>query len=166
MTIDNLPLIGRINNSNLLIGTGYNKWGMTNGTIAGKILSDIVLGNDNKYIDLFRLNRSINIKNYSNLVIYNFSNISNYVLSKVKNNYSFYNDSVKIITKDGIKYGIYTDKKGKYHIVKNLCPHLKCNLIFNNIDKTWDCPCHGSRFSIDGKCIFGPSVYDISVDDL
>ena len=166
MTIDNLPLIGRINNSNLLIGTGYNKWGMTNGTIAGKILSDIVLGNDNKYIDLFRLNRSINIKNYSNLVIYNFSNISNYVLSKVKNNYSFYNDSVKIITKDGIKYGIYIDKKGKYHIVKNLCPHLKCNLIFNNIDKTWDCPCHGSRFSIDGKCIFGPSVYDISVDDL
>ena len=42
------------------------------------------------------------------------------------------------------------------------CPHMKCNLVFNDEEKTWDCPCHGSRFDLDGKCIEGPSNYDIS----
>jgi len=57
-----------------------------------------------------------------------------------------------------------TDKNGVEYKVKNICPHLKCNLIFNNIDKTWDCPCHGSRFDKEGNVLFGPSVYDIKVD--
>ena len=47
--------------------------------------------------------------------------------------------------------GIYTDDNGNKHIVSNICPHMKCNLIFNYIDKTWDCPCHGSRFTEDGE---------------
>lgn len=56
---------------------------------------------------------------------------------------------------------IYIDDQNKEHIVYNKCPHLKCSLIFNEVEKTWDCPCHGSRFDIDGKCIQGPSCYDI-----
>ena len=56
----------------------------------------------------------------------------------------------------------YLDENKKEHIVYNLCPHLKCGLIFNAIEHTWDCPCHGSRFDIDGKSIEGPSNYDIS----
>jgi len=164
MTDDSLPLIGRVNNSNLLIATGYNKWGMTNGTIAGKILSDIILNKDNKYIELFKVNRKINMKKIVNLTMYNYSNMKRYIISKVKTNYSFYNDNVKIVTENGIKYGIYTDKNGVEYKVKNICPHLKCNLIFNNIDKTWDCPCHGSRFDKEGNVLFGPSVYDIKVD--
>ena len=50
------------------------------------------------------------------------------------------------------------------HIVNNICPHFKCNLIFNNFDKTWDCPCHGSRFDFDGHLIEGPSKEDIKTD--
>ncbi len=165
MTADGMPLIGRINNTNLLIATGYNKWGMTNGTIAGKIISDIILNKNNKYIELFRINRPLNMKKIVNLTIYNYSNMKRYIISKVKTNYSFYNENVKVITKNGIKYGIYTDKTGKEYIVKNTCPHMKCNLIFNNIDKTWDCPCHGSRFDKEGNVLFGPSVYNIKVDE-
>ena len=62
MTSDGMPLIGRINNSNLLIATGYNKWGMTNGTIAGKIISDIILNKENEYIEFFKVNRKIDMK--------------------------------------------------------------------------------------------------------
>ena len=164
MTDDGMPLIGRVNNSNLLIATGYNKWGMTNGTIAGKILSDIILNKDNKYIELFKVNRKLNMQKIVNLTMYNYSNMKRYIISKVKTNYSFYNDNVKVIIKDGIKHGVYTDKNGKEYIVKNLCPHMKCNLIFNSIDKTWDCPCHGSRFDKEGNVIFGPSVYNIKLD--
>ena len=57
---------------------------------------------------------------------------------------------------------IYIDENKKEHIVLNRCPHMKCGLVFNPLEKTWDCLCHGSRFSIDGKCIEGPSNLDIS----
>ena len=56
----------------------------------------------------------------------------------------------------------YIDENKKEHIVYNTCPHLKCSLIFNEVEKTWDCPCHASRFDIDGKCLEGPSNYDIT----
>ena len=64
---------------------------------------------------------------------------------------------------DGKSCGIYKDKTGKEHIVSNTCPHLKCSLIFNNADRTWDCPCHGSRFDINGNLLEGPSVFDIKI---
>jgi len=165
MTDDGIPLIGRVNNSNLLIATGYNKWGMTNGTIAGKIISDIIQNKSNKYIELFQVHRKINMKKIINLTIYNYSNMKRYIISKIKTDYYFYHDNVKIITENGIKYGVYTDKTGETFKVKNTCPHMKCNLIFNNIDKTWDCPCHGSRFDKEGNVIFGPSVYSIKIDE-
>ena len=50
-------------------------------------------------------------------------------------------------------------------MVKKRCPHLKCTLIFNKEEHTWDCPCHGSRFDLEGNTIFGPSEYDIKIDN-
>ena len=75
---------------------------------------------------------------------------------------SWYNN-VKIEDVDGKKVGVYTDDEGEEHKVFIKCPHLGCNLFFNEKEKTWDCPCHGSRFSVDGKVIDGPSNYDISL---
>lgn len=81
--------------------------------------------------------------------------------SEINKNKSWYkNVTFKKI--DGINVGIYKDELGKNHIVKTNCPHLGCTLIFNSIEKTWDCPCHASRFDIDGNVISGPSNYDIS----
>ena len=48
-------------------------------------------------------------------------------------------------------------------MVYTKCPHMGCRLLFNEIEKTWDCPCHASRFNLDGKCISGPSNFDIGV---
>ena len=165
VTTDNLPIIGFLeeDNKNLLIGTGYNLWGMTNGTIAGKILSDLILGNKNKYEELFNPNRTFNINKLKNYVSYNFSNSFSFIKSKLNKNYPFYKN-VEIIEKNNKKYGKYTDEDGNVYIVSNTCPHMKCSLIFNMVDKTWDCPCHSSRFDIKGNVIKGPSVYSISVD--
>ena len=63
---------------------------------------------------------------------------------------------------EGILYGVYIDNEDKRHIVRLLCPHMKCNLVFNREEKTWDCPCHGSRFDLDGHVIEGPATYDIT----
>ena len=60
---------------------------------------------------------------------------------------------------------IYTDEKGVEHCVHTVCPHMKCHLIFNEKECTWDCPCHGSRFDIDGNVLEGPSVFDIHIEE-
>lgn len=155
ITSDYLPFIGALN-KNLFIATGFNTWGMTNGVIAGKLLSDLLLNKDNNYINLFNPKRSLNIK----VLSYNIKNGLNYINSKLNNSIEP-SPKVEIIEYQGEKYGVYTDENKKRHYVKNICPHMKCNLIFNNVEKTWDCACHGSRFDIDGNVIQGPAVDNI-----
>lgn len=164
-TSDHLPLIGYLekDNPNLLIGTGYNSWGMTNGTIAGKIISDLIMQKENNYSTLFDPNREFNVNKLTSYLSYNLSNGYHYILSKINKKPSFYKESM-IKEIDGVQYGIYTDDNGNEFIVKSTCPHLGCGLVFNSIDKTWDCPCHGSRFDIKGRVVKGPSLYNISVD--
>ncbi len=128
ITNDGLPFIGKIK-GNMLIGTGYNTWGLTNGFLAGKILSDIILNKDNEYLDLFNPKRKIKgvCKNISS-------------------------------TLNGYINGAITKSKEC-----KICPHAYSKLIYNDIEQTWDCPCHGSRFDASGKCISGPSNKDINL---
>ncbi len=162
MTYDNLPFIGEVS-SHLYIATGFNKWGNTNGTISGKVISDLINNNKNKYIELFNPKRGISLDKIKNIPIYNIKVGTRYILNKINPHMNYYNNNVKIKFINGKRCGIYIDDNNKEHIVSNICPHMKCNLIFNYIDKTWDCPCHGSRFTIDGNIIEGPSVYNIKI---
>ena len=160
ITIDSLPFIGLID-KNMLIATGYNTWGMTNGSIAGVILSDIILNKDNKYIELFDPKRGINIGKIINFPLVLGSNICSLTKSKLNKNKYWYSDSIKFEKRNGKNVAIFIDEKKQKHIVYNMCPHLKCGLTFNEIERTWDCPCHGSRFDIDGNVIEGPANYNI-----
>lgn len=126
ITCDGLPIIGKLS-KNMLIGTGYNTWGLGNGFLAGKILSDLIKKKKNSYEKLFDPNR-LSLKLPSNIL----KNIDGYVKGYLK----------------GSKY---------------ICPHLGCKLIYNEIDKTFDCPCHGSRFDESGKCISAPANKDIEI---
>lgn len=157
ITSDKIPLIGEIKH-NLFLATGYNTWGMTNGSIAGEVIKDLVLGKQNKYQSIFDPKRGINKNSFIKFPITLTSTVKSFVGSKVNKNKSWYKESVEF-TND---LGIFTDPDGTKHIVYNKCPHMNCSLIFNEVEKTWDCPCHGSRFNIDGKSIEGPANYDIS----
>jgi len=160
ITPDHMPYIGEIKD-NLYIGVGYNTWGMTNGVLAAKIISDDILGIGNEYKEVFKPNR-INLQTILKLPIYIFNNAKSFIGSKLIKNKKWYSRRVKFYNEDGKCLASYKDEKGINHIVHNKCPHLGCSLIFNEVEKTWDCPCHSSRFDIDGKCIKGPSNYDIS----
>jgi len=163
MTNDALPFIGAINSDNtLLIGTGYNTWGMTNGSLAGKILADIISKNNNKYIELFNPLRKINAGKIINFPLILGGNAYSFIKSKLCKQKNWYSKNIRFEKRNGKDIAIYTDENKKEHIVYNICPHLKCSLIFNETERTWDCPCHGSRFDIDGKCIEGPSNYNIT----
>lgn len=160
MTLDRLPLIGFIKD-NLILATGYNTWGNTNGILAGAIIKDLILKKENKYQKIFDPYRNFNAYKYINYPINIFSNTYSFINSKINKNKSYYKKNPYFTKRNGKNIAIYKDSKGICHVVYNRCPHLKCSLIFNEIEKTWDCPCHGSRFDIDGKCIMGPSNYDI-----
>ena len=72
----------------------------------------------------------------------------------------------KIIEIDGKKIGVYIDEEVNKYAIKPVCTHLGCMLSWNVFDKTWDCPCHGSRFTYDGKCISNPAIKDLEKIDL
>ncbi len=150
ITNDGLPYIGKIKD-NLFIGTGYNTWGLTNGVLAGKIISDMICGKDSEYINLFNPKR-INFSKCLGMISDIYENIKGYVKG-----FSVKNDDVIYKDEDGSKIMNYDGYK-----VFHKCPHLGCGLIFNEVEKTFDCPCHGSRFDKNGKCISGPSNKDIS----
>ncbi len=147
---DKLPFIGKIKD-HLYISSAYNTWGMTNGTIGGRVVADLIMNKDNKYKKLFNPKR-INISLLINSFIGIFHYLRVYFLGIFKRNNPYY---IKI---KGIIYGIYKDDNGNIHKIKLICPHMKCALLFNMKEKTWDCPCHGSRFDLDGNIIEGPST--------
>lgn len=156
MTPDYMPYIGKIR-ENMYVATGYNTWGMTNSILASMIISNLINKKENNYHNIFNPKR----KNILMLPYYILTQIKSFFGPKIIKNKSWYPDNIYI--KNGL--GIYIDKNLKKHIVYNKCPHMGCSLIFNEKEKTWDCPCHSSRFNIDGKCIKGPSKYDISYNN-
>lgn len=163
ITYDYMPFIGKIDDVGMFVLTGFNKWGNTNGIIGGKLISDLLLDKKNEYESLFNPKRNLSLLKIKNLTIYNSMVMTRYILNKIVSSKTYYDDRVSIEYIDGKKCGVYTDENGR-HIVSNICPHMKCNLVFNYVDKTWDCPCHASRFDIDGNVVWGPSVYDIKIN--
>ena len=163
ITIDSLPFIGPLNaEQTLLIGTGYNTWGMTNSSLAGKIISDIILNKPNIYQKLFNPLRKWSLNTIIKFPLILGSNSYSFIKSKISVDKSWYSKNIRFEKRNGKNIAIYTDKDGTEHTVYNTCPHMKCGLIFNELEKTWDCPCHGSRFTIDGVIIEGPSNFNIT----
>lgn len=158
MTSDYLPYIGQIKD-NLYLATGYNTWGMTNGSLAGKVISDLILTGKSKYQELFDPLRGVNI---AQLPLILGSNIKSFVGEMLNHQKDWYDDNIQFKKVNGKEIASYVDDDGKVHTVYTKCPHIGCGLIFNEVELTWDCPCHGSRFNVDGKCIEGPSNCDIS----
>ncbi len=150
---DKLPFIGCIKD-NLFISSAYNTWGMTGGTIGAKIIADLIDHKDNAYIKLFNPKR-LNIP----LIVNSFIGLFHYLKAYIQA--IFQKNNPKYIKIKGITYGIYKDKNGIEHKIKLLCPHMKCPLVFNQKEHTWDCPCHGSRFNLDGQIIETPAKKSI-----
>ena len=121
-----------------------------------KVISDMITNYPNKYIELFDPKR-INLSNVLGTVNNAFKSIEGLVNGMINTN-----NNIEYKTINNKEIAIYKDNLGN-HLVYTKCPHQGCKLLFNEIEKTWDCPCHASRFDIDGKCISGPANKDITV---
>ena len=169
--LDKIPYIGEFSNlmKNMYVGTGFKKWGMTLSNVAGNIITDKIMKNKNEFEDIFTATRIKPIKNRWEVENMLKETVNSIALNKFKvepyNIYKIKNDNGAIIEIDGNNIGIYKDIEGKIYAVKPNCSHLGCLLSWNNLDKTWDCPCHGSRFDYKGKNIYEPAIRDLDTED-
>ena len=127
--------------------------------------SGVILGRENKYEEVFNSTRLKPIKNHEELGNILKEVSYSLVINKLKDIEEYVKDvkqgEGKIIEIDGQKVGAYRNEKGELFLIKPYCSHLGCMLSWNNLDKTWDCPCHGSRFSYEGKQIYDPAIKDL-----
>ncbi len=170
ITLDKIPYIGKYSNiwENAHVATGFNKWGITTSNIAANIITDMIIGRKNRYEDIFISTRVEPVKNRQEVGNMLKETVSSLVLKKFElpesEQASLKNEEGKIIEIEGEKVGAYKDKEGRIYTIVPKCAHLGCELSWNNLDKTWDCPCHGSRYDYTGKMLYGPTVKDLYIN--
>jgi nitrite reductase/ring-hydroxylating ferredoxin subunit len=160
---DHLPVIGPYlpRTDRLLVASGFMKWGLTGGTIAALVLRDRILGRENPWASTFDPNR-ISRRGLPKLAQMNTKVGLELTGDRLKP--ADAGDAQEIppgearIVRDGLgKTGVYRDAAGALHAVSLRCTHLGCLLRFNGAERSWDCPCHGSRFDVDGEVLEGPA---------
>ena len=166
--MDSMGYIGKnsVAEPNVYIVTGDSGNGMTHGTIAGLLIPDLIYGNENPWEEIYSPAR---FKFFSAGKTF-FKELVGGFISYMKNKphdvksvemTNIKNGEGKIVEFEGKKMGAYRDENGALHLVGGECTHLGCLIKWNNDEKSWDCPCHGSRFSHDGKVLNGPANTDL-----
>lgn len=167
ISLDGLPFIGQYSHKtpDWYVLTAFHKWGMTNAMVGANIICDLMLSKDNAYAALFSPQRFIPklvIKPFLKQTINIVGNFLSYLKLPKYNATTLPKNCGDEIFYHFRKVAAYKDEQNQLHICQLHCPHLGCKLKWNAIEKTWDCPCHGSRFTIDGHLIDNPSQKDLA----
>jgi glycine/D-amino acid oxidase-like deaminating enzyme/nitrite reductase/ring-hydroxylating ferredoxin subunit len=166
-TVDGLAFIGRnpLDADNVFIATGDSGMGMTHGTIAGMLLTDLILGKKNPWETLYDPARKP-VRAAAQFAKENLNVAAQYVdwitPSEVESVREIQPGSGAVLRRGLSKVAVYRDGKGNCTEMSATCPHLGCIVHWNAAEQSWDCPCHGSRFTATGKVINGPSNVDLS----
>ncbi len=164
ITPDSIPYIGDFSEGSdgIYVATGFNKWGMTNSMVAAKIISGAVLGNTPHYAKTFspsRFHITDEIAEIAKNGILATSGIIDELIGVPAIDVADLPlGHGGIVVAENRKVGVYKDKEGIVYAVDARCPHLGCQLAWNPDEKSWDCPCHGSRYDFSGKLLDGPST--------
>jgi glycine/D-amino acid oxidase-like deaminating enzyme/nitrite reductase/ring-hydroxylating ferredoxin subunit len=161
-TIDGLAFIGRnpVDNPNVYVATGDSGMGMTHGTIAGLLISDLILGRPNPWEQLYDPSRKTVqaaggfIKENVNVAL----QYGDWLTPGEADSVDEIPPGCGAIIRRGMsKVAAYRSPQGEVTELSAVCPHLGCIVSWNQAESTWDCPCHGSRFRADGGVINGPA---------
>ena len=169
VSIDKVPYVGRLTrgSSNVSVATGFGKWGMTGGTVAGMLLSDDILDKENEWASLYDAKRvhptPTTAKEFTQE---NLNVAQHFVGDRLSHPQQQDADELApgqggIVKVGGHKSAAYRDENGNLHAFSHVCTHLGCHVRWNEAETSFDCPCHGSRFDRYGKVIQGPAVKDL-----
>ena len=169
MTADGVPYIGpyAASRPDWYVATGFQKWGMTTSMVSAMLLRDRICGKENPYAEVFDPGR-FDLETVTGVA----EESGQAVKGLARRFFRIPAETAKklapghggIVFLDGEKLGVYKDEDGTLHPVDIRCPHLGCQLEWNPDEKSWDCPCHGSRFDRFGKLISGPAQTDIHAE--
>src|SRR5687767_5538131 len=169
--VDSLAFIGRnpLDNDNVYIVTGDSGNGMTHGTLAGILLTDLILGRDNPWAALYDPSRKT-LRSVTEFAKENVNVAAQYADwvtgGDVDDVTKIAKDSGAVVRRGALKVAVYRDATGELHERSAVCTHLGCIVQWNSAEKTWDCPCHGSRFDKFGTVINGPANVDLLTVDV
>ena len=172
-TTDGVPYIGplHVGARNTYVATGFGGWGMSNGTLSGLILADLIRGIDNPWASLYDPRRLNPIAEAKKFVHANVDVAKRFVGDRLKSSYVDSADEIApgegaIMRVGGARIAVHKEESGALHAVSAVCTHLGCIVAFNNAEKSWDCPCHGSRFGPDGAVLQGPATKPLELRDV
>lgn len=165
MPADGLPYVGPVNPlaKRITMATGFAKWGLSNGTAAAMMLSDAILGRPNAWASTFSSNRMKPKAAAKSLIVENADAARHMVGDRISGGDADSVDDLApgdgaIVKSEEGKVAAYRDDDGAIHRVSPTCTHLGCLVAWNPAERSWDCPCHGSRFATDGAVLEGPAV--------
>lgn len=164
VTVDDVPYIGRSpRRARTFVAAGFKKWGMTGGTAAAMILADQVAGRRSPWQDVFDATRvGASVSSAASFIRANLDVAKELVTGHVERltapTAALASGEGRLITAEGRHVAAYRDPDGQLHAVSAICTHLGCTVKWNPAETTWDCPCHGSRFTPRGAPLEGPAV--------
>lgn len=170
MTMDGLPYVGYFTakSPNMYIVTGFGKWGMTNSMASAMVIRDLIIEGKSPWQEVYNPSRHTLAASAKNFVVENL-NVADMLIegkiSPLPKDVDIKPGEAKVFEMDGKRTGAYRDENNKLHVVDTTCSHMGCELSWNSAEKTWDCPCHGSRFSYDGDVVEGPTVAPLNVNE-
>ena len=165
IVMDEVPFIGHISTSrhNVLVATGFKKWGMSHSAVAAMIIKDTIFKGSSEYEEIFAPSRKSPVA-CMNFLKENLNVAENLISGKIKE----LPEEIDLKPGEGDSFeyqgrraGAYRDEDGKLYIVDTKCKHLGCEVRWNSAEKTWDCPCHASRYNYKGEVIEGPALKNL-----
>jgi glycine/D-amino acid oxidase-like deaminating enzyme/nitrite reductase/ring-hydroxylating ferredoxin subunit len=165
---DNVPYIGRMipGYGRLHVATGFKKWGMAHSAVAAMLLCDEITGRLNAWSGLFKATRLHPLASAKGLAVHNLDvglrfTVDRLLTLRPPPAHALAPGEAGLRELDGEKVAAYRDQHGRLHAVSGRCTHLGCLVAWNAAERTWDCPCHGSRYTYDGQVIQGPAVKNL-----
>ena len=165
MPVDGVPYIGRLprGSERLLVATGFKKWGLAHGAAAALVLTELAQGREHPWLSLYDATRADVLHSAKEFVKENLNVAKRFVGDRLRDLVAPPPESLSpgeggIVTVEGDRVAAYRDDDGQLHLLSPICTHLGCHVAWNTAEKTWDCPCHGSRFDTEGAIIQGPAL--------
>ncbi len=173
---DGLAYIGHLpgNPENVYVATGYSGNGITYSHIAAITLTDLITQGHSDYADLFRPGRVKPVAGFTEFVKENADVVAQFVskrigTEKIEGLSELAPGEGRVVKYEGDNLAIYKDESGKVYALNPVCTHAKCVVGWNSAEKSWDCPCHGARYDLNGNVLTGPArrgLEKVALDDL
>ena len=169
MSADQVPYVGRVpgSRSRVFTATGFGKWGLSGGTAAAMVLTDLISGRENPWAGLFDATRADLVASAKKLIQENADVAARFVGDRLR---AFQAPDVEelapgeggIYRESGNRVAAYRDETGTLYTCSAICTHMGCVVQWNAAERSWDCPCHGSRFDYRGEVLQGPAVHPLA----